>query len=221
MAKVNQIIAEQKVKEQCEKLNFTLVDNFTYIGANKTELHIKCNGCGKVHNPMYHNFISPKTKCCKCFSTITQVQAEENVANACAKKSATLNSPFKYEGQKHTRLDLTCNICGKPYKTKPSYQSFVTTERGCYNCGHNKTNEKLNLDTDYVVKSITDKCKMHNFTLLTENIDYKNNTSIFHVKCNVCGTNIKTNYVKFVTNNDGCRVCADKNRLRESNGSYK
>jgi excinuclease UvrABC ATPase subunit len=68
--------AEERVSINCNERNCLLLENFKYIGAMNTILHLKCNVCNyDKWKPTYNSFINKKNcGCPKCGGTLKPTQ---------------------------------------------------------------------------------------------------------------------------------------------------
>jgi len=200
--------AEKLVSDRCDEMNYTLIKPFKYNGNKKTILRIKCNVHNFVWNITYNGFINHKNKCVKCTNTYqpTQKEAEKLVIDKCDEMNYTLLEPFKYNGTKKTILKIKCNK--DSYEWTPSYYNFVTANHGCSRC------KKIESPLKEVAQdNILKICEEKKYTLL-EPINYKNNTTILKIKCNIDGHEWEPTYATF-TSGCGCKKCAGSLKLTQ------
>jgi len=216
LLKTTQEEADKKVQDKCIRMNYTLLEPFVYIDANKTRLKLKCNIDGHIWTTSYNNFINNSTNCLICsyknngyLSRTKQEEAEQRVIDKCIRMNYTLLEPFVYIGANKTRLKLKCNIDGHIWTT--SYNSFINSDNGCKICGYRKTAYSMRTTQEEAEQRVIDKCIEKNYTLI-EPFVYINRNIKIHLKCNTDGHEWWILYSYFIYGDFMCPECYNNSR---------
>lgn len=137
--KITKEIALERVLNKCIEKNYTLVEDFVWIGSAKTYLKLRCNIDGHEWNTTnYNGFVNQNKGCLKCNGTLipTTEEANQRVLDKCKEKNYTLVEPFDYINAAKTYLKLKCDK-GHEWNTT-SYSSFININSGCPECGKEK-----------------------------------------------------------------------------------
>ncbi|QOE32525.1 hypothetical protein CPT_Muenster_353 [Klebsiella phage Muenster] len=143
---------------------------------------------------------------------ITQFDAENNVNLKCIEKNYNFK-PFIYIGSKETMLNLICH-CGNEWCTT-SYNSFISGNKGCPECG--KKSDSLKLSQEKAEEGVKAKCIQKNYTY--KSFVYVNNKTRIPVKCH-CGNEWNPTYNDFVDGDYGCRKCAGTKKITQEEAEY-
>ena len=172
LLKTTQEEADKKVQDKCIRMNYTLLEPFVYIGANKTRLKLKCNIDGHIWTTSYNNFINNSTNCLICsyknngyLSRTKQEEAEQRVIDKCIEKNYTLIEPFVYINR-NIKIHLKCNTDGHEWWILYSY--FIYGDFMCPECYNNSRGIPYHLLTNWKkfkrhVDKYTRRIKKHIF----------------------------------------------------------
>lgn len=195
-----------------ENLKKIYGDKFTFSGyenITKTKVICKCNKCGKEYTRGYNYLVRGKPLECLC--TKEKKWTNEKILLFLNKKTNKFNFKVIKNINKNGNAEVLC-IC------KKCKSSFIRKFRTlkfykikCENCEHIVHNK---LKEDFVLNFIKNK----NYEILSG--EYKNEDSIFTLKCKDCGNIIETTYKKLKQQKKGCSVC-QYNKMRKSDETFK
>jgi len=208
--KISQNNAELAVDLILKKLNYKLMENFKYVGAQYTILKLQCNN-GHFFNKRYSSFVSKSDNpyCQKCGRKnsankhlLNQLDIDKNISNKCEQFNITLSENFKYVGSVDTKLKLKCNICN--YEWETSYMAFIQSNNGKTGC--TRCTNKAKLTQEEAEERVNKRCSDINYELIG-NFEYN---GAKHTKLKLkCDNNhiFQTTYEIFILSKSACSFC--------------
>jgi len=192
--------AENNVNKRLREINATLREPFTYIGAEKTRLKLKCNIDGYEWETHYSNFVNNKTGCFRCSGHVLyNYEIVDNINRILKEINATLREPYIHINNK-SKLKLKCKIDNCEWES--TYYNFVNSNKGCPKCAN-----VLKLTQEEVEEKILRQCKIMNYEINKPFVYENTRTLSLEIKCNKCNHiwNVKLN--NFISHKSGCPKC--------------
>ena len=166
-------------------------------------LNLPCNGCGKIYNPTLHSFINNVTGC-PCWARL--VRWKSDLQRVLAEAIAKHGDRYDYSRLQadqienvDSRLDLTCNNCGKPYN--PTIDTFINHGCDC-SCWSNRLPWKGDLPRVIASARELHGDKYDYSRLRADQIE--NTNSLLELPCNNCGGTYKPTLGNFIYQGSDC-----------------
>lgn len=201
--------AENIVNKKCKENNYTLVNNFKYVGTKKTQLLLKCNNCGAVKITYFDLFANNKSKCKLCDMEIIRkkVTNTDMVIEKCKKRGYTLLEPYEYKAVQLKNIKLKCDKCG--HKWSANYHNFIEMDSGCMICSKRNRDYKKALTTETFIQRARE---IHGDKYSYTNVKYKSSDKKVCINCRKHGFfyQLPSSHL----NGCGCAKCAIENRKK-------
>ena len=195
-----------------EKLKKVYGNKFTFYGyenKTKTKVICKCNKCGKEYIRGYNHLTREKPLKCSCEKE--KKWTNEKILSFLYNKTNNFN--FKVikniDENGNAEILCMCNKCKSSFTRKFRTLRFCNIK--CEKCEYTVHNK---LKEDFVLNFIKNK----NYEIISG--EYKNEDSVFVLKCKDCGNIVKTTYKKLKQQKKGCLVC-QYNKIRKDDKTFK
>lgn len=208
MKKITQDEANIRVFKKCVERKYSIINEFNYIGKDKTYITLECNNCKHIWEISYNNLINRNRGCAKCSRVYspTQTEAINIVKIKCDNLNYTLIENFVYKNGRSTKINLKCNIDNHEWIS--SYENFITGNHGCRKCADNNISETRSLSYEEAELKILKQCENKKIILNSPLIYNGSIKSKVELKCLTCETRWISSYQSIVYNNTGCPSCS-------------